>query len=39
MSTIGHQRSPENRCIAWYQPIGETQLSTPFPTSPIARSA
>ena len=31
-------QSPENWCIAWYHPIGESQLSTPLPTSPIARS-
>ena len=25
-SRAGHQRSPENACMAWYHPIGESQL-------------
>ena len=35
--SAGHHRSPENACIAWPQPIGDSHESAPFPTSPTAR--
>ena len=37
-SRTGHQRRPENGCMAWYQPMGESQDSAGAPTSPMARS-